>query len=113
MLTVTTRGVGTRANRRARSASAWTRIRCVGVIGSTLVFCWRPRDLSRQIGVRLGQISEFSLLVAVAGLESGLLSKNASYTIQTATLVTFVVSTYWIVLRYPTPVAVTDALRRD
>jgi Kef-type K+ transport system membrane component KefB len=70
-------------------------------------------DLSRQIGVRLGQISEFSLLVAVAGLESGLLSKNASYTIQTATLVTFVVSTYWIVLRYPTPVAVTDALRRD
>jgi Kef-type K+ transport system membrane component KefB len=70
-------------------------------------------DLSRQIGVRLGQISEFSLLVAVAGLESGLLSKNASYTIQTATLATFVVSTYWIVLRYPTPVAVTDALRRD
>jgi hypothetical protein len=33
--------------------------------------------------------------------------------IQTATLVTFVLSTYLVVLRYPTPVAVSDRLRRD
>jgi Kef-type K+ transport system membrane component KefB len=70
-------------------------------------------DLSRQIGVRLGQISEFSLLVAIAGIQSGVLSEQASYTIQTATILTFIGSTYWIVLRYPTPVAVSEALRRD
>ena len=72
----------------------------------------RP-DLSRQIGVRLAQISEFSLLIAVAGLETGAMSENASYTIQAATILTFMASSYWIVMRYPTPVAVSDALRRD
>jgi len=70
-------------------------------------------DISRQIGVRLGQISEFSLLVAITGMQTGLLSAQASYTIQTATILTFIGSTYWIVLRYPTPVAVSEALRRD
>ena len=70
-------------------------------------------DLSRQIGVRLGQISEFSLLVAIASFESGLISASASYTIQAATIMTFIASSYWIVMRYPTPVAVTERLRRD
>jgi Kef-type K+ transport system membrane component KefB len=70
-------------------------------------------DLSRQIGVRLGQISEFSLLVAIASFESGLISASASYTIQAATIMTFIGSSYWIVMRYPTPVAVTERLRRD
>ncbi len=70
-------------------------------------------DLSHQIGVRLAQISEFSLLIAIAGLESGALSEKASYTIQAATILTFIGSSYWIVLRYPTPVAVSDTLRRD
>ncbi|WP_067564195.1 cation:proton antiporter [Halofilum ochraceum] len=70
-------------------------------------------DLSRQIGVRLGQISEFSLLVAIASFENELISASASYTIQAATIMTFIGSSYWIVLRYPTPVAVTERLRRD
>jgi len=70
-------------------------------------------DLSFQIGVRLGQISEFSLLVAVVGLQTGALSQQASFAIQTATILTYIGSSYWIVLRYPTPVAVSDALRRD
>jgi len=69
--------------------------------------------VSREIGVRLGQISEFSLLVALVGLQSGLMTAEASYIVQGATILTFIVSTYWIVLRYPTPVAVSDELRRD
>jgi len=28
-------------------------------------------------------------------------------------VLTFLVSSYWIVLRYPTPVAVSDQLRKD
>jgi Kef-type K+ transport system membrane component KefB len=70
-------------------------------------------DLSFQIGVRLGQISEFSLLVAIVGEQTGVLSQQASFTIQAATILTYIGSSYWIVLRYPTPVAVSDALRRD
>jgi len=33
--------------------------------------------------------------------------------VQAATIVTFIVSCYWVVLRYPTPLAATDKLRRD
>jgi hypothetical protein len=33
--------------------------------------------------------------------------------VQLATLVTFIGASYSIVLRYPTPVAVSDRLRRD
>ena len=59
------------------------------------------------------QKSEFSLLIAVLALTSGLLSNKASYLIQATTLLTFIASTYFIVLNYPTPVAVSDRLRRD
>lgn len=69
--------------------------------------------LAFEVGVRLGQVSEFSLLIAVLALTSGLVGREASYLIQAATLLTFVASTYFVVLTYPTPVAVSDRLRRD
>ncbi len=69
--------------------------------------------LSREVGVRLGQISEFSLLVAVLATQSQVIGMEASYLIQLATLLTFIVSSYVIVLRYPTPIAPSDRLRRD
>ncbi len=70
-------------------------------------------DLSLEIGVRLGQISEFSLLIAVVALNSNVIGEQASYLIQAATIITFVMSSYFIVLNYPTPIAVSDRLRRD
>ena len=51
--------------------------------------------------------------VAVLALEAGVIAVNTSYLIQLATLLTFVVSSALIVLRYPTPIAVSDRLRRD
>lgn len=69
--------------------------------------------LSTEVGARLGQISEFSLLIALLATESAIISMQASYLIQLATLITFIVSSYYIVLRYPTPIAVSDRLRRD
>lgn len=84
-----------------------------------LVFRWLLRrsdetgERALEIGVRLGQISEFSLLIAVLGLELGVMSHRASYLIQMATLFTFIASSYFIVLRYPTPIAISDKLRRD
>ena len=68
---------------------------------------------SREVGFRLGQISEFSFLIAVLAAHSGYLREQTSHMIQLATLLTFLVSSYLIVLRYPTPIATSDNLRRD
>ncbi len=72
-----------------------------------------PERLSREIGVRLGQVSEFSLLIAVLALNAGVIGQQASYLIQATTLLTFVVSSYVVMMRYPTPIAVNEQLRRD
>ncbi|VAX03349.1 Inner membrane protein, KefB/KefC family [hydrothermal vent metagenome] len=66
-----------------------------------------------EVGVRLGQISEFSLLIAVLALQQSVIGEQASYLIQLSTLITFMVSSYVIVRRYPTPIAVSDKLRRN
>ena len=71
------------------------------------------KRISVETGFRLGQISEFSLLIAVLALESGLINAMTSYLIQLATLITFIISSYIIVLKYPTPISVSDSLRRD
>jgi len=83
------------------------------IFGGLLVWAGEKRELSFEIGVRLGQISEFALLIAVLAVESSFISERASYLIQVATLLTFIVSSYLIVMRYPTPIAVSDRLRRD
>ena len=70
-------------------------------------------DFSRQLGFRLGQISEFSLLIAFFAFESQQLSESAAYLVQITTLLTFIISSYLIVRRYPTPIAVDDKLRND
>ena len=68
---------------------------------------------SREIGFRLGQLSEFSLLIAVLAATNGVIGADASYLIQLATMLTFLASSYIVVLRFPTPIAVSDKLRRD
>ncbi len=70
-------------------------------------------NLSAEVGVRLGQISEFSLLIAILATESKVIGEQASYLIQLATLLTFIASSYFIVARYPTPIATSSKLRRD
>ena len=69
--------------------------------------------LAWQVGVRLGQISEFSLLLAYLAEDGGLLSRPASTLIQATAIATFLVSSYIVVLRYPTPIAVDERLRRN
>jgi hypothetical protein len=41
------------------------------------------------------------------------IGERASYTISLATILTFIASSYLVVLRYPTPIAISDNLRRD
>ena len=69
--------------------------------------------LAWDVGFRLGQISEFSLLIAFVALEASLLTEKASLLIQATAIMTFVVSSYIVVFNYPTPIAVREKLRRD
>jgi len=70
-------------------------------------------SVSWEVGVRLGQISEFSLIIAYVGLDYHLIGEAAASCIQAAVIVSFIVSSYWVVMRYPTPVSLSDRLRRD
>ena len=69
--------------------------------------------LGWETGFRLGQMSEFSLLVVYMALQSQLISTATVYFVQLATIITFIGSSYLVVLRYPTPMAISDRLRRD
>ena len=71
------------------------------------------KKLGWETGFRLGQMSEFSLLIVFVAVQSALINPITVDFVQLATLVTFIGSSYSIVLRYPTPVAVSDRLRRD
>lgn len=68
---------------------------------------------STEVALRLGQMSEFSLLLAVTASELALVRAEVSYLIQISTLLSFVFSSYYIIARYPTPIALDDRLRRD
>jgi Kef-type K+ transport system membrane component KefB len=70
-------------------------------------------DFSKELGARLGQGSEFSLLVSYSALAAGLIDMQASYLIQMVVIVTFVLSTYWVVYRYRTPISSTEKNRMD
>lgn len=76
-------------------------------------FSGESAKFSAEAGCRLGQLSEFSLLVAFLAVEMQLLSAAASQYIQLTTIITFVVSSYLVVFRYPTPIGVEDKLMKD
>ncbi|MGK2915516.1 MAG: cation:proton antiporter domain-containing protein [Porticoccaceae bacterium] len=66
-----------------------------------------------DIGFRLGQISEFSLLIAYVAFSAGLIGELASHLIQAAAILSFLVSSYIVVFNFPSPIAIDDKLRRD
>jgi Kef-type K+ transport system membrane component KefB len=71
------------------------------------------RSLAWDLGFRLGQASEFSLLIAYVAAGSALISEQASLLIQATTIITLLASSYIVVFNYPTPIAISDRLRRD
>ncbi len=93
---------------------------------SALILCLKPvtyryllkgvsvhRSLAWNLGFRLGQASEFSLLIAYVAIGGALISERASLLIQATTIITLLVSSYIVVLNYPTPIAISERLRRD
>jgi Kef-type K+ transport system membrane component KefB len=71
--------------------------------------------IAQEAGIRLGQGSEFSLLLGAMAyqLMPTVISAKTNYLIQASTMLTFIISCYWVVLRYPTPMALDNKLQRD
>lgn len=71
------------------------------------------KPLAWDVGLRLGQNSEFSLLIAYLAVSASLIGKEASHLIQATAIITFIISSYLVIFNIPTPIAVNDKLRRD
>ena len=71
--------------------------KCFGAVGET-------KEFSRELGLRLGQCSEFALLVSYAAETSGAMSGRLSGIVQFITITTFIISTWLVVRRYRTPI---------
>lgn len=69
--------------------------------------------LAWDLGTRLGQISEFSLMIVFVAIANSLVSDQAATVIQVAAILSFVVSSYLVVFRLPNPMAPNAELRRD
>ncbi len=78
-----------------------------------LSFIKEPVDQAWEVGFRLGQISEFSLLIAFLATSTGIIGTNASHVIQATAIITFILNSYIVIFRYPSPIAISDKLRRD
>lgn len=70
-------------------------------------------SLAWDIGFRLGQISEFSLLIALVAFNAALIGEKASTLIQATAILTFLISSYIVIFNLPNPIAISDKLRRD
>ena len=113
--------VGAAINPAVLAEVVWPAL-CLGgamLAAKPVVFRWllawqgESRETSWEIGCRLGQASEFSLLVTAVALSGALIDGPAAHVIQGATVVTLIASTYLVIFKYPSPIAVSDKLRRD
>ncbi len=83
------------------------------IFGLLLQGVSETKQVAWELGGRLGQISEFSLLIAHLAGAYAIIGLSALNLIQATAIITFVVSSYLTVLRYPTPFALSGHLRKD
>jgi Kef-type K+ transport system membrane component KefB len=83
------------------------------VFGSLLKVQGEESDVAWEVGYRLGQASEFSLLLSYIAISNALVSAEAALVMQFSTVLTLVVSSYFVIFRYPSPIAPNPKLRRD
>ena len=78
----------------------------LGGLRENKALCW-------SVGFRLGQNSEFSLLIAYVSANVALIGTQASHLIQAVAILSFVISTYIVIFNFPSPISVSEKLRRD
>lgn len=71
------------------------------------------RSTAWEVGTRLGQNSEFSILIASVASHSAIIGSIAAHTIQATVILTLLISSYIVVFNYESSIAVSDKLRRD
>ncbi len=71
------------------------------------------QDFARETGFRLGQASEFALIIAVVATQGNHLSREMASLVKLATVLSMLISSYLVVLQYPTPIGVQPGLQRD
>lgn len=71
------------------------------------------KSFSKEVGLRLGQGSEFGMIMAVTAESAGRINPGVSQLIQLAVIMTMVVSSYLVVYRLPSPLGVQNRLKQD
>lgn len=84
-------------------------------VGYTFFFRFNgeQRRFSKEIGIRLGQASEFSLIVALAANSAKDISQNVTQLIEVVFIITLIVSSYITVIFLPTPIGASKVLKQD
>ncbi len=72
-----------------------------------------PSDHHWEMGVRLGQASEFSLIFGMLCLNASLIGNKAFQLLQYVTILTLILSSYWVVFKFPTPLGFKRFLKKD
>ncbi len=70
-------------------------------------------ELAGEASLRMGQLSEFSLLIAIAAFALGNITPKAFQFIELVTILTMVISAYRVVFALPTPIGTKEKLIRD
>jgi Kef-type K+ transport system membrane component KefB len=83
------------------------------VFGTLLKLQGEDSAVAWEVGYRLGQASEFSLLLSYIAVSNALVGDEAALVIQFSTVLTLIVSSYFVIFRYPSPIAPDPKLRRD
>ena len=71
------------------------------------------RSTAWEIGFRLGQTSEFSILIAAFASSQNLIGEVAAHIIQATAILSLLISSYIVVFRFESPIALSEKLRRD
>ncbi|OVE75625.1 hypothetical protein BVX97_04040 [bacterium E08(2017)] len=70
-------------------------------------------DFATETGFRLGQASEFALVIAMAASASGKLTPQIAQLVSLTTVLSMLFSSYLVVMKYPTPIGVRPKLQKD
>lgn len=70
-------------------------------------------DLASEASVRMGLLSEFSLLIAITAFSLGNITQKSAQFIGLVTILTMIISSYRVVLTLPTPIGTKERLIRD
>ncbi len=63
------------------------------------------KEISKELGLRLAQSSEFALIIAYSTSKINLINDSTNYLIQFVTITTFIISTFIVVKKYKTPIS--------